>query len=412
MLQRLSFQIKDDDLRRLLAYCVMLLFVFTADGVMSYWAPTYIQSTLSSSLLMGLVLSFSSIVGLAMDFIFPQLLRGISLKTIIGFLLLTSLGFTASMFASTFFPLVLLFLLGMAVWGVYYELIIFADQQFVASAVDPHRRSMAWGIVAVFKSIAYVLGPIIAGWALNRSDRSVLFIAAGLTFVATILFMFMRFRDHQLKLAHHEINLIAELSHWRVLIKHIWPILLLSVSMGLVDATFWTTGTVWSEKLSTTQGFPGLFLSAYIFPSLFVGLILAKLNIWHHKKKIAMTFLFLSNIVLMGLGLSVTLWWQILVVLVASVLSGFAYPLVDAVYTDIVARMGRQRKHLIGLSGSTFSLAYIVGPVMAGFIAQVVGEQNTFVVVGAGAATVALALLLVTPKKLKVPQSEVRSWKE
>ena len=62
--------------------------------------------------------------------------------------------------------------------------------------------------------------------------------------------------------------------------------------------------------------------------------------------------------------------------------------------------------------GSTFSLAYIIGPILAGFIAQLVGEQMTFVVVGAGAASIAFILLLVTPKKLKVPQIEVKSWKE
>jgi MFS family permease len=122
--------------------------------------------------------------------------------------------------------------------------------------------------------------------------------------------------------------------------------------------------------------------------------------------------LLLSNVVLIGIGLNKEIWWQLLVVIVSSILSGFAYPLVDAVYTDIVARMGRERKHLIGLSGSTFSLAYIVGPIVAGFIAQLVGEQQTFVVVGFGAALVNFVLLFITPKKLKIPTAEIHAWKD
>jgi MFS family permease len=412
MVRRLSFLVRDDSIRRLLAFGVMLLFVFTADAVMSYWVPTFIQRTLSSSLLMGLVMAFSSMVGLLADVIFPQLIRGTGLKVLIGLLLVASLGFSSTMLVATWVPIVILMLLGMAIWGIYYEIFGFAGQQFVASNMGSHQRATAWGILGIFKSLAYVAGPVIAGWALARGDQSVLFVAGGLTIIGVVLFMFMRFHDHPTNFPHQRINLWSEVGHWRVLIKHVWPVLLLSVSMGLVDATFWTTGTVWSEKLAALHGLGGLFLSAYIFPSLFIGLIVARMGIYKHKKKIATFFLLLSNVALIGLGLSREIWWQLGVVLASSVLSGFAYPLVDAVYTDIVARMGREREHLIGLSNSTFSLAYIIGPVLAGLIAGVVGEQQTFVVVGLGAAVVSFIVLVVTPRKLKIPAAEVATWKD
>jgi MFS family permease len=72
--------------------------------------------------------------------------------------------------------------------------------------------------------------------------------------------------------------------------------------------------------------------------------------------------------------------------------------------------MGREEKHLIGLSRSTISIAYIVGPVLAGFIASQVGERMTFSVVGTVVIVVAIFLLLTTPRKLKLPQEEIAKW--
>lgn len=65
---------------------------------------------------------------------------------------------------------------------------------------------------------------------------------------------------------------------------------------------------------------------------------------------------------------------------------------------------------MVGLSGSTISVAYIIGPIMAGAITQFVGEKNTFVVVGNILAPVSVFLLVVTPEKLRLPQTEIKTW--
>lgn len=65
---------------------------------------------------------------------------------------------------------------------------------------------------------------------------------------------------------------------------------------------------------------------------------------------------------------------------------------------------------MVGLSGSTLSVAYIVGPIIAGLISQFVGEKNTFVVMGIVLTLVSLCLLVVTPKKLRLPQAEIKTW--
>jgi MFS family permease len=104
--------------------------------------------------------------------------------------------------------------------------------------------------------------------------------------------------------------------------------------------------------------------------------------------------------------------WQLGVVLISSGLLSVTYPLTDAVYTDILVRMGHERKHLIGLTDSALNLAYIGGPILAGFMAQVAGEQKTFAITGGVMALIGLTLLLVMPKKIRLPQHQIAQWSD
>ncbi len=105
-----------------------------------------------------------------------------------------------------------------------------------------------------------------------------------------------------------------------------------------------------------------------------------------------------------------SVFYELAVVFVSSLMLSLSYPLIEAVYSDIVARMGRERKHLLGLSLSMVSIAYIFGPVLSGLITSRVGERLTFVVVGAILVVISLLLLATTPRKLKLPQKEIATW--
>jgi len=141
-----------------------------------------------------------------------------------------------------------------------------------------------------------------------------------------------------------------------------------------------------------------------------MGFVVAKWGVAEGKKKKAIQFLLFSGVFLALLGVSGSIVNQLVFVLIASILLSAAFPLTDAIYSDIVSRMGRERRHLIGLSRSTISLAYIVGPILSGFIASQVGEKLTFGIVGLMVIVVSVVLLISTPKKLKLPQEEIQAW--
>jgi MFS family permease len=226
----------------------------------------------------------------------------------------------------------------------------------------------------------------------------------------TILTLVSKKHERPISIQISEVNLWRELDHWRVLFVHVWPIIILSIFIGLIDATFWTTGAVWMKTLSEESVWGNFLLPVYQMPALFMGFVVAKWGIYKGKKKMAMKFLALSSIFLILLVFNLPIPIYILCIFMSSLMLGVAYPLIDATYSDIVARMGRERKHLVGLSNSTSTIAYIIGPVVAGYSSGIVGSKATFAMVGAATLVVSVILFFVTPKKLKLPESEIETW--
>lgn len=365
---------------------------------------------------MGLVFSFSSVVGFVTDLVFPQLLRKFKARRLILLAIAANLIFSGILIWTTTWPWLVLFLLAMAVWGVYYELLWFGSAQFVSDNVPTESRSGVWGVLSVFKSLAYFIGPIVGSWlAISRGNMTTVVVAASVVCVGYVIWVLTSKKEkiHEREIEPMEkFDIGEELGYWKVLFVHVWPVLLISLTMGLIDATYWTTGAVLSDIMARGGLLGGLFLPAYMLPPIFMGVILAKWGVYKGKKKIAEIFLLFAGVFLALLGLREGLWSMLLLSFLTGVALSVAWPMVDAVYSDILARMGTERKHMVGLSSSTTSLAYIIGPITAGFISSRVGERMTFVVMGALTVVVAIVLLFSTPRKLRLPQAEMSEWKD
>lgn len=409
--RRVVSLLKDPTWSKVLTLALTLFFVFLSDAILSFWVPNFLEESLKSTTVMGFIIAISSIVGLGLDLILPQIIRGITVKQLVFVSIAASMTFSLFLLEATWVPIILIFLLAMATWGIYYELMGFAQQQFVADSTPLRLHPAAWGVMGVFRGLAYFLGPILGSSFLALGVRVPVFIALGFALISLLILIFYgTAHDRPMEIDAHEVSLWKEIEHWKALFTHVWPILILSLFIGVIDSAFWTIGAIWTVKLSEEHWLGGMFLSFYVLPSLFVGFVVAKWGIFKGKKKMAMRALLLSGFFLAALGVSPSIAWQLTVVFLASLILSLVYPLIEGVYSDIIARMGRERRHMIGLSNSTFSIAYIVGAPLAGGIAGAVGEQKTFVVMGALAVLVAAVLLLVTPKKLKLPQQEIQSW--
>ncbi|MBU0998047.1 MFS transporter [Patescibacteria group bacterium] len=396
---------------KVITLSLVLFFILLGDAILSFWVPNLLHDSLENIIAMGFIISFSSVIGLGTDLILPQLIKGISVRKLLILAIITSIIFSLLLIKASFTPLILIFLFGMVSWGLYYEFLGFAQQQFVADSVPLKLRSGAWGILRVFRSLAYFFGPMIAGWLFLKGEVYPGIFAIGFVLIGYIILQITR-KEHKrpIEIDLKEVNLVKEIGHWGVLFKHVWPVIFLSILLGLNDSFFWTIGAIWTEELAKKNIWGTLFLPLYALPSIFMGFVVVRLKIYKGKKKLAIKFFFLSGIFLAVLGLFDGVFWQLAMVFLSSLMLSVVYPLTDGVYSDIVARMGRERKHMIGLSNSTASLAYIIGPIMAGFLSSLVGEKKTFVAMGFLTMIVSVVLYLLMPKKLKVPQKEIKTW--
>lgn len=396
---------------KVLLFSLTLFFLRIADGIIAFWAPNQIQTALGNSVYMGLIISFQSIVGFLADLVFPALLKTARVRRLVIWGILTSAATSFFLLGSTYQPLVLIFLITMTLWGVYYEFLSFANYQFMGSVVPLHMRSSAWSVAGIFSNLAYFLGPLAATLLLLRGYIPTEAVFLTFLLIAFLLLMFTQnMHDAPTQIDLKKVNPWMELKHWMTLAHAIWPAIIISVLLGFIDSTYWTTGAIWTEKLAAINPIGGLFLPLYQFPPIFLGLIVAKWGIYKGKKILTEKFLIVAGLFLFGLALNDSIAWQLAMVLISSIALAVCYPLLEGVYTDIVARMGREKKDMIGLTSSTVNLSYIVWPPIAGIIAEKVGERLTFSYLGVAVALVAFILLFVTPKKLRLPQEEIKKW--
>lgn len=390
----------------------VVFFLYFGDAIISDFIPSYAQNALGGSLIMGILMSFSSLVGFIADLVFPQLLRSTSARKMI-LLAISSVFVTAGILLwTTHFVYPVVFLLAMGVWGLYYEFLHFGMSQFVVKTAPITERSGVWSIISVFKSLAYCVGPLAGSWLLLwKGSTYVILTYAIMGLVAYLVWFALGYKngireDNEVE----KFNILEEMKHWWVLLEHVWPILVVSLTLGMVDAAFWTTGVVLSDSLVQRNWLGSFFVPAYILPSIFVGFIIAKLGIYKGKKKLAEIFMLLTGLVMITFGITSSVEVLILISLLIGATTSVAWPLVDAVYSDISNRMGKEQKHMMGLSSSTVNLSYIIGPVVAGLFSSKIGEPKTMMTMGIFVLVVSVILLLITPKKLKLPQKEMKTW--
>ncbi|HOX96542.1 MAG TPA: MFS transporter [Candidatus Woesebacteria bacterium] len=395
----------------------IVFFLYLGDAILSDWIPTYMQGALGGSLWMGLMMSFSSLIGFMADLVFPQLFRKVSERRMV-MLAISAVFMTAGVLIwTTHFPYVSLFLLGVGIWGLYYEFLGFGMTSYVTKIATVTERSGVWSIIGVVKSIAYCIGPLIGSWLfVLQGNVAIIFVYAGMALIAYTVWLALGHKKKREFAATETgdtegLHILEEIGYWKVLFGRVWPILLVSYLLGLVDATFWTTGVVLSDNLVEKNWIGGLFLSAFMLPEIFVGLIVPRLKISVGKKKLAEKFLFMSGILTVCLGFLTSAATMVFFAFLIGMMIAIAWPLVNAVYSDILARMGKEQKHLTGMSSSMVNLSYITGPVVAGLMSNAIGEQKTMMYIGMFIMVAALLLLLVTPRKLKLPQAEIAEWK-
>jgi len=205
-------------------YFLSLIFLFWAifDGIVSYIAPLVIVESGLSKTLMGIVIGASSVAGALFDFLMCRIFKSTFYRRI--FIIMFAVCFL--------YPLILwqaksfvIYLIAMALWGIYYDLKSFGIFDFIGRHTEPVEHSSSFGVVAVFLSLGYLLAPILAGVLIGEMVDWRPFVMAWIFLLISflfflILFYLMRKEKSNSGQKEHEcrkVNLFLEIGLWEKL---------------------------------------------------------------------------------------------------------------------------------------------------------------------------------------------------
>ncbi|MFA6272820.1 MAG: MFS transporter, partial [Patescibacteria group bacterium] len=88
---------------------------------------------------------------------------------------------------------------------------------------------------------------------------------------------------------------------------------------------------------------------------------------------------------------------------IVGIFIALSYPALGGAFADYVAERPGVEKDIIALEDMATNAGYVIGPMIAGMLADMVGFANAFTAVGVCGAVVAIFLIWKTPKNITIP---------
>jgi MFS family permease len=389
---------------------VPLIFPFVvlalSDSILSYAAPIYAQRLFSNDFLIGLALSFSSFVGLVFDYVSKRVFGSKNFAFFIKATFVMSIAF--SYFLGLSFINKYFFIFAMAAWGIYYETIAFSSFKYLKTNIELRNYTFSWSFINVVRALAYTVGPLISTLLISQHLQLPTYLCGTFVLAAFFLYLIVFQKDTATKTQGRQpAESRTELKTWLVLFKRIYPLWLLNLMLAIVDSGFWTVGILMSENLRKTFPQAVLFIPLYMLPAVLFSPLSQTFSAKFGKKRTAIVTSLIGSLALVSMGLIIRIEFILLAVFLYSVFTSISFPAIYACFEDYTKRLGDFDTDLIGLEQSSSSTAYLIGPILAGLVAVYFTEQKVFFVFGVLLGIVALAALIVTPRKIRMPQSEL-----
>lgn len=385
--------------------CLVIFFWILFDGIISYVTPIIISDSGVSGTILGLVLGSASLLGIPFDFFMSKILPHTNFRRV----------FLAVLFLSVLMPIALItsshiamFIVAMGIWAAYYNLFRIGTYDFISRRPRGEDHAMGFGMVHVFTSMGYLLAPLIAVFLLiNGNSRTPIPIAYLFIAIAGTLFLFVLMYTRSISRYQHNekrrsVSLLRELSIWRKLEGKMRSVLVLTFLINLVYAFYFTIGPLFAEKLTTLGTYAGVFMASIEFPMLIAGWIVGHIAVRYGKKRTAIGAFFVGSVILIGIGFIQNEYLIVLVNLVSAFFISLALPALNGTFADFIEEAQHIAIEVETMEDVSDNMGYLVGPILAGVISDLVGYQATFSILGICCALAAAILLFVTPKRINI----------
>ena len=361
-------------------FSLVVLLYAVADGIILFFLPILTKEYLGSMFLVGLVLASSSFWNIVADLFLGLRSKPIDYRVLtkVSFLLmLVLIGINLVPIGHIFYVNLGVLLLSMALWGFYFESMLLGIYDFVVVHTDKGEQAGSFGVIGVFRSLGYVIGPVIAGLAILASDSTVLFSAALFSLIGLTFF--------SLKCNHHfyqleagspskRLNLKTELMIWEKIGRKIFPLLLMTFSLGVYSGVVFSITPILVETKLGFSLMGGFIVAAFSVPMiLFTGLFGGMADKYGKRPFI------LGGAVLIILALSIfgamtNPWLAIILALLAGTGMSLIYPSLEAQYSNYIEDHLGEEEETLGEMGVAINLGFIFGAAMAGLLVHLTDQ--------------------------------------
>lgn len=384
----------------------MMLFWTLSEGMVSFIVPLRIAEAGFSDTMLGIIIGTSSIAGALFDLVACRVFKNTFYKRIFGLMFILCLIFPLILMQAT---TLVAFVIGMAVWGIYWDLRNIGNFDYIARTTEKEGSVHAFGLVQVFQSIGWILGPILVGFlageAVGWEPFAAIYIFLGLGIVFYVLLCLWKGNSKQKpeldELEPCRRGSWSEARMMGLLAFALFPALFGIFFINFVDSFFWSIGPLFAEELGLGV-FAGLFMTAWSLPAILLGWQAGKVALKFGKERVAYGAQFLAVLCLIPIFLVSTIGIAVIaLIFVAASFTALAIPAYQSMFTDYIQERKDLAKEIEGLEDLYTNLGYVFGPMLAGLSADLLGYGQTFSLLGI-VVGVAAALLYWANKNKKL----------
>lgn len=395
----------------LISIALMLFFWALVDALISYFVPILIIDKGYTQTDLGWIIATSSVFGGMFDFVVSKILKISNYQKIFLTVFVIYIFFPLILWrANTFFILFFCMML----WGLYYDLLSFGSFNFITRKTSQNHHSHGFGVIDVFRTLGYLLGPLIAGLLFseggidNTPYFAIFFLTIGFIFLLIDIFT-VRYKksinesfENEDDDVFEKRSFYTEFLYWIKTGKKLRTVLLFIIVYLMVDAVVWTIGPLLSLEFKQIPGFGGLFVASAVIPGVITGWFVGRITNKYGKKKTAYIAFIISCVVRFSLGFTNNPYLILIIMFTSSLIASFSWPAIAGAFADYLAESKHYDNEILGLQDFASNVSYIIGPVLAGMLSDSVGILATFSYTSVIGIIIGIFLLIVTPKEIKI----------
>ncbi len=395
----MKLSIKEKANRALLALSVMLFFFAIFDSLLSYALPILLIQRGFSETQLGLIIGSSSIAGALADIVLSRFLKNTDFRKMFLLMIIGCAAYFAILFGADSLAL---YLFAMALWAFYWNFLSYGLYNFVGLSPE-NEHATNWGILDIFKGLGLILAPVIASIAIEETVGPRIFIVSLFFLFCVYLFytLLLKVSDTPKKIVVESRTKVDYKRFFKVS-RILFPIFMMEILLAIFDMSFSTIGPLISEHLKGPQSLGGLFLTLYYLPTVIMLWLAGPITKRFGKKRTSFigfsigaigigTFaLFGENVILLPL------------VFITSMISSLAWPALKGAFADYITRYPNYEREIEILVDFFGNIGCILGPILAGFLAQSLGEIQALSAIGVACGVLSLVLWRITPRKIRI----------